>query len=274
MNRRCVMETEWMADRAKLRCLLQDGQPRTIRELARILKRSVGWVVKWMKRLDTAAPGDAMILHSQSRQRKTMPACMSVTVMTAILLLRTNPPQHLGRVPGPKAIMYYLGQDPALQGEVLPQSASTIYRILKHAGLIATRRLFRKQLDPPAPQTVWELDLVNVDTVPPDPDGKRSQMVETLNVIDPGTAIMIGCVPRADFNAETILIEMASLVKREGVIGMVCFDRDPRMVGSQQQGDMPSAFVRFWLCLPRDTQRPVLPSSRNIPSYCVVFTCW
>jgi hypothetical protein len=46
-------------------------------------------------------------------------------VEARILAIRDAPPEHLKRVPGPKAILYYLPRDPALQGRTAPLPRST-----------------------------------------------------------------------------------------------------------------------------------------------------
>ncbi|NJN66268.1 MAG: transposase family protein [Chloroflexaceae bacterium] len=171
-------------------------------------------------------------------------------MMEAILTMRNHPPDNLQRTPGPKAILYYLHKDSHLEGEQLPRSVSTISRVLKEAGHILSRRLRRRDpLERPDPMTLWELDFTDVGTVRPDPEGKQAHVVETLNVVDAGTSILVACVARDDFNAETALLEVVTLVQDVGVVPMVRFDRDPRLVGSAQQGAFPSAFGRFWLGL-------------------------
>jgi len=54
---------------------------------------------------------------------------------------------------------------------------------------------------------------------------------------------------RADFNAETTLQEIASLLRTHGLPQQVTFDRDVRFVSSPQGSDYPSALVRFCHCL-------------------------
>ena len=240
------MEADWRADRARLRELYQENNHRGIRDFATTLKRSVGWVVKWLKRFRADPDADDSVLD---RQRSQASSCLSQPVMTTILDIRDNPPDNLQRTPGPKAILYYLSKDPNLEGEYLPGAASTVYRVLKEAGRILTRGRLREPLERPDPMTLWELDFTDVGTVVPDPEGKKAHAVETLNVVDAGTSILVGCTSREDFNAETALLEGVELVKRAGVVAAVRIDRDPRFVGCPQQGDFPSAFVRFWLCL-------------------------
>jgi hypothetical protein len=58
-------------------------------------------------------------------------------VVEQILSVRDQPPEGLRRVPGQKAIQYYLGRDPMLQIFQLPvPSCKTIYRV-RHQPMIA-----------------------------------------------------------------------------------------------------------------------------------------
>ena len=91
---------------------------------------SLGWVKQWKKRLQEADPEDPQVLHSRSRARTHPPARISEPVVERIIQMRDAPPEGLQRTPGPKAILYYLPRDPELQGERLPRSSRTIYRIL------------------------------------------------------------------------------------------------------------------------------------------------
>jgi hypothetical protein len=74
-------------------------------------------------------------------------------------------------------------------------------------------------------------------------------MIEMLVTIDTGTSLLLDLTVRDDFTAETALLAMAEIVQRHGLPHMIRIDRDPRLVGSPQQGDFPAAVVRFWLCL-------------------------
>lgn len=127
------MEERWLADRQQLQHLLDTRPDWTRQDLADATGRSLGWVKKWTKRLRDTAPADPTILHSRSRARKTPPPRLSETVIARILEIRDQPPQNLGRIPGPKAILYYLGQDATttLAGERLPRSTRSIWRILR-----------------------------------------------------------------------------------------------------------------------------------------------
>jgi len=93
------------------------------------------------------------------------------------------------------------------------------------------------------------LDFKDVSTVPPDPHGKQQHVVETLNVVDEGTSMLLDAVVRDDFNGETAIEGILRPLRQHGVPRSVRFDRDPRFVGSWSGRDFPSPLVRFWLCL-------------------------
>ena len=127
------MEAQWVADRLQLRSLLATRPDWTLHDLADALGRSYGWVKKWKKRLQAAPPQDEQVLHSRSRARKHPPPALNPLVIDRLLAIRDAPPQNLKRVPGPKAIRYYLDQEAAtaLAGQRLPRSTRTIWRILR-----------------------------------------------------------------------------------------------------------------------------------------------
>jgi hypothetical protein len=89
----------------------------------------------------------------------------------------------------------------------------------------------------------------DASTVPADPFGKRQHVVEVLNAIDMGTSVLVSAQVRADFNAETTLREVASLLRTHGRPQHLTFDRDVRFVSSPSGSDFPSALVRFCHCL-------------------------
>lgn len=109
------MEAEWIADRAALRWLVHHHPDWTQAELASAVGRSRSWVVKWLPRLNGTASDDLAVLLSHSRARRTPPPSTPNAVVERILAIRDEPPEHLKRVPGPKAILYYLPRDSAAQ---------------------------------------------------------------------------------------------------------------------------------------------------------------
>jgi transposase InsO family protein len=180
----------------------------------------------------------------------------------------------LQRIPGPKAILYYLGRCPDLATARLPRSTRTIWRILKQAGRIEIPgRGRRKRCERPAPMTEWELDFFDIDTVQPEPDTTKQQhLVEALPVIDRGTHLLIGCVPRADYTMVTAIGEVVVIVQRHGLPESIVIDRDPRLVGGNPRADFPSPFVQLWqslgvkvrICPPRRPDRKPMIERMNL----------
>jgi hypothetical protein len=150
------MEAVYYAARANFRRLLTQHPTWTRKQYAEAVGMSKGWVKKWMKRFREASPEDEAVLHSQSRAREHPTERISEVVVDRILEMRDQPPEGLGRTPGPKALLYYLPRDAELAatGERLPRSSRTIYRILRQAGRIQ-RRVPTQQdpLERPAPMS-------------------------------------------------------------------------------------------------------------------------
>lgn len=246
------MEEHWYADRSRLRALLATHPQRSNPELAAQLGRSVGWVKKWKRRLRAAPPDDETVLRGHSRARQHPPAAVARAVVDRILAIRDQPPANLQRVPGPKAILYYLERDGELaaSGARLPRSTRTVWRILTRAGRITRpARREREPLDRPPPLTHWQLDFKDISSVPGDPDGKRQHAVEALNCVDCGTSIVVGTDVRDDFTEETAVAAVAELLAAHGLPQAITVDRDPRFVGSARGRDFPTPFLRFLACL-------------------------
>src|SRR6266700_1624256 len=240
-----VMEAVYYAARGNLRRLMRLHPQWTQQQYAQTVGMSRGWVKKWKKRLQEAEAEDEQVLHSQSRARKQPPEGISLSVIDRILQMRDEPPEGLRRTPGPKALLYYLPRDEQVQGERLPRSSRTIYRILQQAGRIARRQPHER----PAPMSQWQLDFKDASTVPPEVDGKQQHVVEVLNVIAEGTSVLVEAQVRADFQAETTVEAVAELFVRQGLPQVVRLDRDVRFVSSPSGSDFPSALVRFCECL-------------------------
>src|SRR5436305_666075 len=177
---------------------------------ARAVGCSKAWVKKWLKRFrEEGAAGIPLadILPGHSLARQHTPIKTHPLVVEQVLAIRDQPPEGLRRVPGQEAIHYYLERDPALQFFQLPlPSGKTIYRILKaHDRILSRGNHVHQPLPRPAPMTCWQLDFTDVSIVPADPLGKRQHVVETLNIIDTGTSVLLDAHVRADFTAETAL---------------------------------------------------------------------
>jgi transposase InsO family protein len=246
------MEAEWSADRANLRLALGEHPEWSAPQLAQQFGRSVSWVKKWRQRLRAAPLDDEAVLHSRSRARKHPAPGVSQLVIERILAIRDEPPANLQRVPGPKAILYFLQQDPDLQAVGLspPRSTATVWRVLRqHGRILHRRRAAHEPWELPPPLTSWQLDFKDVSTVPSDPEGKRQHGVEALNCVDCGTSLLVAADVRADFTEETTLTAIAELFQAHGRPLEITIDRDPRFVGAPGAGDFPSPLIRFLTCL-------------------------
>jgi hypothetical protein len=245
------MDTALLADRITLRVLMQNHPNWGPSTLADAVGRSVSWVKKWRTRLRTAAPDDPTVLFGQSHAPHTRPDRISQPVIDRMLEIRDDPPENLQRIPGPKAIQYYLARTPDLADERLPRSARTIWRVLTDAGrILIPGRGRRNRIERPAPMTEWELDFLDVVTVQADPDtDKQQHQVEACVVVDRGTSILLDCPLRADFTMVTAIAAASDLVRTHGLPNRVRIDRDPRFVGGNAKADVPSPFLQFWHCL-------------------------
>lgn len=244
------MNAEWMVDRHRLRDLLQQQPDRSSYRLAQELGRSQKWVRKWRRRI-LAAPADA-ILVGQSRARHTPVQRIDPAVERRIVELRTLLVEHLGRIPGQRAILYYLHQDEQLKqaGLRLPGSESTIWRILDHHQCFyRPKRSARKPIERPEPMAVWEIDFADLPGVASPHSEKQTHVVEAFNVVDRGTSILVDTQASDSYDAQQALIAMASTLIVYGCPQRIVLDRDPRLVGSWSGDGFPSAFMRFLLSL-------------------------
>jgi hypothetical protein len=125
-----MQNEQWIADRALLRRLLHAHPQWTQPQLAAAVGRSLGFVKKWLPRFRQAPEGDPSVLFGLPCRRKTPYPHTDPLVEERILAIRDEPPENLKRIPGPKAIQYYLARDPALHGHTapLPQSTRTKWR--------------------------------------------------------------------------------------------------------------------------------------------------
>lgn len=263
-------EAELVAHRAHLRKLLREHPTWPYQEYADQLGRSRDWVKKWVKRLLAAPPDSESVLWSRSSARIHPPPPLHPAVIERILAIRDDPPEHLQRTPGPRAILYYLHRDQHLleEGLRLPRSTRTIWEILHAHGRIAERR--RREHVPverPAPLASWQLDFKDASTVPPDPDGKQQHGVETLDIVDTGTSVALTVAPGKDYTAETVFAPVVDTLRQYGLPDLVGFDRDPRWVGAASGRDFPRPFVRFWQCL--GVQVYICPPRRPDKNACV-----
>jgi hypothetical protein len=101
-----------------------------------------------------------------------------------------------------------------------------------------------------------------VSTVPAEPAGKRQHGVQTLNVPDLGTSVLLDAQVRDDFTAEVAIDAFVEPGPRYGCPAGVVVDRDTRWVGGPAGSDFPSAFVRFCALMahPDARLRPASPT--------------
>jgi transposase InsO family protein len=246
------VEALWVGQRAHLRHLLTLHPDWTCQQVADAVNCSTSMVSKWRRRFAQADPKDVMVLFSHSRARHHPPPGLDLEVISRIVDIRLAPPDHLQRVPGPWAILYYLHRDPELlaSGKRLPRSTSTIWRILRQCGMLPEAQPSQHAPLPlRAPLEEVQMDFKDVSTVPADPEGKQRHVVEVCNFVDAGTSILLDAQVHPDFHAETAFEAVINFLARYGVPPALIFDRDPRWVGSPTGGDFPSALCRFLLCV-------------------------
>lgn len=249
------MESDWILDRYQLWRLHREHPHWGAKKLAHHTPRSLTWVKKWLRRLRGADPDDDSVLHSHPRTRKTPPKLVCQVVIDRILAIRDKPPHNLGRIPGPKAILYYLNQDEDLQAQklYLPCSTRTVWQILRQHGRIF--RPSRPEHEPeerPVPMLVWGIDFKEVTTIPQDPDGRRQHGVECFNTVDHGTSLVLSGQVHPNCTAVTAVRAMVTVLRTYGRPQTVRFDRDPRFIMSWSARDFPSPFMRLLMCLDID----------------------
>jgi hypothetical protein len=226
------METIYYQDRLLLYRLRQQHPLWRLSELAAAVGRSVSWVKKWLKRFRQAKAGANPVFYSQSRRPKVPHTLISAGAVQAVLLIRDNSP--VNRIPGPETIQYFLHHDPKYSdlGLYLPRSTSTIWAILNaHQRIDRPAAVDHEPLSLAEPLEHWQLDFKEVAGIKDAASDKQSHQVETLNVIDCGTSILIDSQVRTDFRAETVIDSLVATFSTWGVPRILQFDRDPRFVG-------------------------------------------
>jgi hypothetical protein len=242
------MEAHYIADRSLLLALWLQHPDWTNPTLALATRRSLAWVKKWKARF-RAEPNPTEAIWRRSRLHPPGAPCAPV-VIERILQIRDDPPEDLRRTPGPRAILYYLPRSPELEGERLPRSTRTIWKILRAAGRIAQPRPHLPvPQERPAPLVELQLDFKDVVQVDPGVTLKHAHAVEVFDAVDVGTSLWLLGEPSAAYTAETVFAPLVHLLEQIGLPERVRFDRDPRFLGSTSLRDFPTPFVRFWYAL-------------------------
>ncbi len=244
-------ETTLFARRCHLRFLQQRHPGWSKRRLARRLGMSEAWVRKWLARIKNAPPDDQDVLFSRSRRPKRVQCKISPELEVLVLQIRDDPPDGLKRTPGCDCIHYYLAKAEAVKTGQLPLICpKSINRILhKHQRIAIPAKVEHDPLVQAEPMTAWQIDFKDVTTVKAAESDKKMHLVETLNIVDSGTSILVDNPVRNDFNAETALLSLVDAFRHYGVPNSVRFDRDPRFVTSASGRDFPSPLIRFLHCL-------------------------
>jgi transposase InsO family protein len=223
-------------------------------QYAQATGRSVSWDKKWEKRLNQA-PLDAMqVLLSHSRAHHAPYHRWDRQVIQRLGEMREHPPEHLQRVPGPKALVYSLQRDPDLQalGVPVPRSARTVWKLLRKLGYLLPHEPRQHQpLEPRDPLEEVQVDVKDAPTVPANPsgEGKRQQVIEGCNFVAAGTSILLAAQAHDAFREETAFEAVLTFLRTSGRPRMVTFDRDTRWVGRRSGGDFPSPLVRLLISL-------------------------
>jgi hypothetical protein len=189
--------------------------------------------------------------------------------------MREHPPEHLQRVPGPKALVYYLQRDPDLQalGVPVPRSSRTVWKLLRKLGSLLPHEPRQHQpLEPRDPLEEVQVDFKDATTVPANPsgEGKRQHVIEVCNFVDAGTSILLAAQAHDAFREETAFEAVLTFLRTYGRPRMLTFDRDTRWVGSSSGGDFPSPLVRFLISLEiiPNICPPHRPDKNDYVAYC------
>src|SRR6266699_6151760 len=124
------MEAVYYAARANRRRLMILHPNWTRGQLAHATGMSKSWIDKWKKRLLSVPLDDEQVLCVLSRAPHHPPPQLDSQVIDRLLEIRDDPPEGLGRTPGPKAILSYLNRDETLKERKLrlPKSTRTVHR--------------------------------------------------------------------------------------------------------------------------------------------------
>jgi len=265
-------ESQWTFDRMRLYRLWQAHPDWSLRQFARELGYDVKWVSKWLNRFKTASGRSLQMFLSHSRAPHTCPHRISDEVCKRIGELRESLSEKYYRQAGGRTILYELSkhEDLVEKGYIVPQSASTITRILKQLGYILPKQKRQRQLlELPPPMKEWEMDFAEIRL-------SHDTILEFFIVVDRGTSRLVYLEGSEGYYAETALEAIARLFVLKGLPERLRFDRDTRFVASWTSDSYPSALVRFLraigvvpiVCPPRRPDlKPVVERTIKILKY-------
>ena len=234
-----------IADRSLLRSLWLQHPDWSNPTLAQATRRSVAWVKQWNARF-RAVPHPEEAVWGRAHLPAPRSRC-SAAVVAPVLPIRDEPPEHLHRTPGPKAMLYYLARTASLEGEQLPRATRTSGKILCTADRSA-RRPCGDHHSSERPDPLVELQLDGKEVVPMDPlvSAKQAPAVAVFDAVAVGTSLWLMGAPSAASTAATVFGPLITLLERIGLPERVRCDRDPRLLGGTGMHDFPTPFLRFW----------------------------
>ena len=242
------MDAHYVADRSLLRALWHQHPEWTNPTLAQATGRSLAWVKNWKARC-RAHPDDPDVIWGRTSASSST-AAFAARVIEQILAIRDTPPEQRQRTPGPRAIRYFLPRSPQVQGERLPRSTRTIWKILRAPDRMAQCRP-RPHGAQERPEPLVERQLDFQDVVPVDPlaSAKQAHAGEVFDAVAVGTSRWLMGEPSATDTAATVFAPLLHLLQPIGLPPRVRLDRDPRFLGSTSLRDFPTPFLRYWYAL-------------------------
>ena len=234
-------EIQRMYDRLRLYYLMKKHPRWSTESYAHLVERTPQWVRKWKKRFEEDESGTLAMFISRSRAPHTRPRQTRDEVKKVIGDLREELSEKYHRKAGARLIRIELQKNRELaeKGYFVPQSASTIHRILCELGYI--KRPEARDRVPvvlPEPNEEWEMDFGEIRL-------DEETILEFFVVVDRGTSRVIYVEGSMGYNAEMALEAIARLLTLHGLPQRLRFDRDPRFVGAWTRDSYPSALIRF-----------------------------
>src|SRR5215471_2948014 len=145
------------------------------------------WVKKWRKRLAAGDLQDPSVLCSYSRAHHAPSFRWDVLVTQKMVEMRLAPPENLQRVPGPRALLYYLPRDESVARGTPPLAPlQPNERARSCMRLVVWSRVPKSHPIPPSCESPWKRSRwmqKEGGSVSPDqsPQGKRQHVVEVCN---------------------------------------------------------------------------------------------